>query len=203
MKWAAISALFLALAGTSAQASLITNGNFEDNVIGNNSWRWFGADQVNGWDGSNLEIWRGYAGVQAYSGQQFIELNAHGNNSGNWSIFQTFNTVSGARYQLSFAYRARANSNESFSVSVADLNQIMTDHVTGEWRLFTGYFTAGNTSSLLRFTSGTAGTVGNFIDDVQITELPPQINSNPVPTGPTGALLAIAAAALFWRRRQA
>ncbi len=197
MKWAAISALFLALAGTSAQASVITNGNFEDNVIGNNSWRWFGADQVNGWDGSNLEIWRGYAGVQAYSGQQFIELNAHGNNSGNWSIFQTFNTVSGARYQLSFAYRARANSNESFSVSVADLNQIMTDHVTGEWRLFTGYFTAGNT------TSGTAGTVGNFIDDVQITELPPQINTNPVPTGPTGALLAIAAAALFWRRRQA
>ena len=78
MKWAVISALFLALAGTSAQASVITNGNFEDNVIGNNSWRWFGADQVNGWDGSNLEIWRNYAGVQAYSGQQFIELNAHG-----------------------------------------------------------------------------------------------------------------------------
>lgn len=203
MKWAAISALFLALAGTSAQASVITNGNFEDNVIGNNSWRWFGADQVNGWDGSNLEIWRGYAGVQAYSGQQFIELNAHGNNSGNWSIFQTFNTVSGARYQLSFAYRARANSNETFSVSVADLNQTLTDHITGEWRLFTGYFTAGNTSSLLRFTSGNSGTVGNFIDDVQITELPAQISSNSVPTGPTGALLAIAAAALFWRRRQA
>ncbi len=203
MKWAAISALFLALAGTSAQASVITNGNFEDNVIGNNSWRWFGADQVNGWDGSNLEIWRGYAGVQAYSGQQFIELNAHGNNSGNWSIFQTFNTVSGARYQLSFAYRARASSNETFSVSVADLNQTLTDHITGEWRLFTGYFTAGNTSSLLRFTSGNSGTVGNFIDDVQITELPAQISSNSVPTGPTGALLAIAAAALFWRRRQA
>ncbi len=203
MKWAAISALFLALAGTSAQASVITNGNFEDNVIGNNSWRWFIADQVNGWDGSNLEIWRGYAGVEAYSGQQFIELNAHGSNSGAWSIFQTFNTVSGARYQLSFAYRARANSNETFSVSVADLNQTLTDHITGEWRLFTGYFTAGNTSSLLRFTSGTAGTVGNFIDDVQITELPPQISSNSVPTGPTGALLAIAAAALFWRRRKA
>ncbi len=203
MKWAAISALFLALAGTSAQASVITNGNFEDNVIGNNSWRWFIADQVNGWDGSNLEIWRGYAGVEAYSGQQFIELNAHGSNSGAWSIFQTFNTVSGARYQLSFAYRARANSNETFSVSVADLNQTLTDHITGEWRLFTGYFTAGNTSSLLRFTSGTAGTVGNFIDDVQITELPAQISSNSVPTGPTGALLAIAAAALFWRRRKA
>ncbi len=203
MKWAAISALFLALAGTSAQASVITNGNFEDNVIGNNSWRWFIADQVNGWDGSNLEIWRGYAGVEAYSGQQFIELNAHGSNSGAWSIFQTFNTVSGARYQLSFAYRARANSNETFSVSVADLNQTLTDHITGEWRLFTGYFTAGNTSSLLRFTSGTAGTVGNFIDDVQITELPAQISSNSVPTGPTGVLLAIAAAALFWRRRKA
>ena len=90
MKWAVISALFLALAGTSAQATVIANGNFEDNVIGNNSWRWFGADQVNGWDGSNLEIWRGYAGVQAYSGQQFIELNAHGSNNGAWSIFQTF-----------------------------------------------------------------------------------------------------------------
>jgi hypothetical protein len=203
MKWAVISALFLALAGTSAQASVITNGNFEDNVISNNSWRWFGADQVNGWDGSNLEIWRGYAGVQAYSGQQFIELNAHGANKGAWSVFQTFNTVSGARYQLSFAYRARANSNETFSVTVADLNQTLTDHVTGEWRLFTGYFTAGNTSSLLRFTSGNSGTIGNFIDDVQITELPVQINSNPVPTGPTGALLAIAAAALFWRRSQA
>lgn len=202
MKWVVISAFCLGLVGTSVQASVITNGNFEDNVIGNNSWRWFGADQVNGWDGSNLEIWRGFAGVQAYSGQQFIELNAHGANQGAWSIFQTLNTVSGSRYQLTFAYRARANSNETFSVSVADLNQSLTDHVTGEWRMFTGFFTAGNTSSLLRFTSGTAGTVGNFIDDIQITELPVQVSSNSVPTSPTGALLAIAAAALFWRRRK-
>lgn len=203
MKWVAISALFLALAGTSAQASVISNGNFEDNVIGNNSWRWFSADQVNGWDGSNLEIWRGYAGIQAYSGQQFIELNAHGANKGDWSIFQTLNTVSGSRYQLSFAYRARASNNETFSVTVADLNQTLNDHVKGEWRLFTGYFTAGATSSLLRFTSGTNGTVGNFIDDVRVTELPPQLNSNQVPTGPTGVLLAIGATLLFWRRRKA
>lgn len=203
MKWAVISALFLALAGTSVQASVISNGNFEDNVIGNNSWRWFNANQVNGWDGSNVEIWRGYAGVHAYSGQQFIELNAHGANKGAWSIFQTLNTVSGARYQLSFAYRARSNGKEAFSVSVADLQQTLADHRRGEWRLFTGFFTAGNTKSLLSFTSGNAGTVGNFIDDVQVTELPNEINSKQVPAGPTSALFAIAAAALFWRRRQA
>lgn len=203
MKLAKITCLLLALAAPWSQASLIVNGSFEDNNVSAGRWSWFNANQVNGWDGSNIEIWNQFSGVRAVDGVRFIELNAHGANQGAWSIFQTFNTVIGARYQLSFAYRARANNNETFSVTVADLNRTLTDHVTGEWRLFTGFFTAGNTSSLLRFTSGNTGTVGNFIDDVRVTALAANTNRNAVPVGPTTALLAIAAAVMFWRRRKA
>lgn len=203
MKLVKLTCLLLALAAPFAQASLIVNGSFEDNKVNAGSWNWFYASQVNGWDGSNIEIWNQFSGVRAADGEKFIELNAHGSNQNDWSIYQTFQTVSGSRYQLSFAYRARVNQNELFTVSVGDLTQTLTDHTTGEWRLFSGYFTAGNTTSLLRFTSGNSGTYGNFIDNVQVNQLAAVTAKNQVPAGPTSMLLMIATAALFWRRRQA
>ncbi len=203
MKLAKLTCLLLAFAAPWSQASLIVNGSFEDNNVNAGSWNWFSASQVNGWDGSNIEIWNQFSGVKAADGVKFIELNAHGSNQGAWSIYQNFQTVSGARYQLTFAYRARVDNNELFTVSVGDLTQTLTDHTTGEWRMFNGFFTAGNTKGLLSFTSGNSGTYGNFIDNVQINQLAATTANAPVPAGPTSILLAIAAAAMFWRRRQA
>lgn len=195
-------AVIAALLSPLAQANLITNGNFEDNHVAKGNWSWFTADQVNGWNGSNIEIWNNFSGVQAFDGNQFIELNAHGNNQGAWSIYQSFATVVGQRYQLSFAYRARASANEQFSVSVANLLQTVNNSDKKSWTMFSSSFVAQSTTSVLTFSSLTNGTLGNFIDNVSVEGLrTPQLQA--VPVGTTAPLLALAAGLLWWRRRRA
>lgn len=162
----------LLLASFSSQASLIINGDFEMNSVNAGSWSWLPSAQVAGWDGSNIEIWHAMNGIQAVSGKHFIELNAHGNNQGNWSIFQTFATDLGQQYQLSFYYRARSNNNEQFSVSLAGLNWLFDDHTTQGWHYFSHNFTATGNSTTLGFTALNAGTMGNLLDAVQVSSVP-------------------------------
>lgn len=200
MKLARTFLLMVAVASPVTHANLITNGSFEDNVVAKGTWNWFSADKVNGWDGSNIEIWHQFAGVQAYEGKQLMELNAHGANQGAWSVYQPFATTIGQRYQLSFAYRARASQNEQFQVSVANLLQTVQNRDTKQWTLFTSSFIAQDTVSVLRFTSLTNGTVGNFLDDVQVNALV-SLQRAAIPTGPLWPLLGLALAWLCWRRR--
>jgi uncharacterized protein (TIGR03382 family) len=202
MKMLKSIAVIAALLAPLAHANLITNGSFEDNTVSKNNWTWFTSDNVNGWDGSNIEIWNNFGGVLAQDGNQFIELNAHGDNQGAWSIYQSFATVVGQRYQLSFAYRARTSANEQFSFSVADLLQSFNNNDMKDWTVFSGSFVAKSTTSVLTFTSLTSGTKGNFIDNVSVEGLrTPQLQS--VPTGPLAPLMALAAGLLWWRRRNA
>lgn len=126
------------------------------------------SSQVPGWQGSNIEIWNSMNGVQAVSGNHFIELNAHGSNQGAWSIFQSFETLVGQSYELSFYYRARNGSNEQFEVTVADLSQTLNDHTNQGWSFFSSSFVATDTNTTLRFTSHNSGTMGNFIDGVSV-----------------------------------
>lgn len=166
-----VGAAVLAIASFSSQASLIVNGDFEANPINPNSWTWKPSSEVPGWQGSNIEIWNSMNGVQAMTGNHFIELNAHGGNTGDWSIFQSFETLVGQSYELSFFYRARNGSNEQFEVTVADLSQTLNDHTNQSWSSFTGSFVATDTSTTLRFTSHNSGTMGNFLDGVSVVAL--------------------------------
>ncbi|GAB2909411.1 DUF642 domain-containing protein [Rheinheimera gaetbuli] len=168
----AICVCTILLASFSSHAGLIVNGDFESHTLNKNSWTWMSSSLFDGWDGSNIEIWNALQGVAAVSGNHFIELNADGGNSGNWSIFQRFATDIGQQYQLSFYYRARANNNEQFQVSVADIDWRLNDHTTSGWTIFSNHFTATANSTTLRFTSLNQGTYGNFIDAVQVTALP-------------------------------
>lgn len=163
-----VGAAVLAIASFSSQASLIVNGDFEANPINPNSWTWMPSSQVPGWQGSNIEIWNSMNGVQAVTGNHFIELNAHGSNQGAWSIFQSFETLVGQSYELSFYYRARNGSNEQFEVTVADLSQTLNDHTNQGWSFFSSSFVATDTSTTLRFTSHNSGTIGNFLDGVSV-----------------------------------
>tara|TARA_R110002126_G_scaffold98045_6_gene228070 strand:+ start:2159 stop:2794 length:636 start_codon:yes stop_codon:yes gene_type:complete len=167
-----LAAAALLGASFSSQATLIVNGDFEDNVVANNNWSYFASSAVAGWQGSNIEIWNALNGVIAASGKNFIELNAHGSNVGAWSIFQTFATEIGREYELSFYYRARNNNSEAFEVSVAGLTQALTDHTKAGWTMFTSIFTATATSSKLTFTSLNSGTQGNLIDAISVSALP-------------------------------
>lgn len=160
----------------SANAGMLVNGGFEDNNLTSGSWQAFTSNQVNGWEGSNIEIWNNYSGVDAYEGEQHAELNAHPNSGNAFRIFQTFETIVGTEYKFSFAYRARANNNEAFVVKIksedkSDLfSQTMNDHVVGSWKVFSGTFIAQETMSAIMFrsTSPQTHTVGNFIDDVNV-----------------------------------
>ena len=190
----------MALSAT-ANASLIINGGFEDTEVngGNGGWQWYYSSDVDGWNGSNLEIWRDFGRIGPYEGEQHAELNAHPSDGGVFSIYQTFATTEGQSYDLFFAYGARRNNNESFLVELdgADslLYRLMDDHTVNNWSTYSTRFIADSDFTTLRFTSVTpaSGTVGNFLDAVSVTE---------VPAPGSLALLGLALAGLGFRGRR-
>ena len=131
-----------------ASANLITNGGFEETDVGKNKWAWFTADKINGWQGSNIEIWDNYNRVTAFEGTQHAELNAHSANGDAFSIFQTFSTQVGGLYYVSFAYSARSNSNEAFMFNLDSADKtpiwssLIEDHTVGQWSVFRTSFVA-------------------------------------------------------------
>lgn len=195
-----ISAVLLtcAMVSSVANANLITNGSFEDKAVNAGNWSVFNSGSVGGWQGSNVEIWNNYGGVSAQHGTQLAELNSHGKNTGAFSIFQTFNTVAGSIYDLSFHYSARSNANESFLVELFSaqsliFSAVVDDHTVKQWSQFNSSFVANNTLTTIRFTSITpkTGTVGNFIDNVAVTQA----------SAPSAALLVLLGLSMVWVRR--
>lgn len=156
----------LALAA-SANANLIVNGSFEHNDVAAGGWQAFDASQVNGWDGSRIEIWNGLNGVVAQDGTKHAELNADPGNS--FTIFQNFATVVGQTYDVSFFYRARQNRVESFSFTAGNLFTLINHSNTNGWTQFTGSFEASSVLSSVTFSTVSSGTYGNFLDNVVVS----------------------------------
>lgn len=169
----------LGLAGT-ANAALITNGSFEENTVTSAyGWQAFLSSDVNGWDGSNIELWNNTRGVAAHEGSQFAELNAHPSQTTRFSIYQDFNTYAGQTYSVSFAYQARDNDAESFMASISGssssildsiVDWTLSDHTTDGWSVFSATFQAQASQSRIAFTSldPIGDTTGNFLDNVQV-----------------------------------
>jgi hypothetical protein len=199
----ALNCLFIS---SLAMANLIQNGGFEDTAVNNNSWAWFHSSDVDGWQGSNVEIWHNYGNFASYQGSQHAELNAHPSDGNAFVLFQSFATVIGNTYDLSFVYAARSNTDEAFSVNVQSgsnsplVNNVIDDHIVRVWSAFNVQFEATDLLTTLTFTSITpySGTVGNFIDSVQVvasTLPPPQLPE------PAGLFLAGFAVIALMRQR--
>ena len=198
-----LGAATLLPASFSSHATLIVNGDFEQNFVTSNNWANFASTAVAGWQGSDIEIWNAFNSVTAPSGNNFIELNSNDKSkiNGKWTIFQTFATEVGREYNLSFFYRARSKDTEAFSVSVADVSWNMTDHVVAGWSYFFNSFTATANTSTLSFTATSGGTVGNFIDDVAVTAAPGRDIAVDVPAPATLAAFGFGLLALVGGRR--
>ncbi len=157
----------------STNANLITNGSFEDNNVASGKWRVFDSSAVNGWQGSNIEIWNNLNGVSASHGLNIIELNAHGGGGDLFSIFQEVETIAGRSYELSFDYAARRNANESFLVEIFSgqdsiFSAILDDHNVSQWSEFNTLFVATDANTTIEFTTTSASTLGNLIDNVAL-----------------------------------
>ena len=197
----------LLLGSSAVSASLIVNGGFESNDVAANSWQWFTSNNVEGWNGSNIEIWDTFSGVNAVEGNQFAELNAHPSNGEAFSIFQTFGTQEGSYYDLSFAYRARSSNNEAFLMSLIgsgadNINLRVDDHVVGKWSRFDFSFQATHLYTTLMFTALTpsTGTVGNFLDDISVTTSPAVLAST-ISEPSSIAIMLIGVSLLFTRKQ--
>jgi hypothetical protein len=159
-----------------ASANLIINGGFEDAPVKDGKWAWYYSSDVNGWEGSNIEIWNNFRIFSAVEGTNLAELNAHPSNGSAFSIFQTFDTTVGSIYDLSFFYGARVSNNESFRLNLyaADntemLSEIIDDHEVKKWSFYSNSFKATSDSTTLMFTSvfPESATVGNFLDDISV-----------------------------------
>ena len=102
---AILSAVCAGMVSVGANATLLTNGDFETNTLTGKHWGVFNV--IDGWYtslGAGIEVQRSTV-VNAYSGNAYIELDSH-NNSG---VTQNVHTEAGQSYLLSFYYMPRTN----------------------------------------------------------------------------------------------
>lgn len=122
-----------------------------------------------------IEVWTsGFHLINAAQGNNFVELNAEEASM----IYQNMYLSPGDVIKGSFKHRARLYTLEQVKWVIEDQNGAeigviatsTTPTVTYEWRTYTGNYTFNGAPGIYRvgFRAITGGTVGNFLDDVQI-----------------------------------
>jgi len=190
---------------SASAADLIVNGDFEDPTVLNPCCSTVPPDALPGWTvlSGNVNVVNGTfgssAGNLAYQNNQYLDLVGQG---GIGSLFQTFNTVAGQAYSLTFAYSHNlfsGLSSASASLSVGDLVDTIT-HTGGTnanlaWQTYANTFVASGATTTLTFINLTGGAnEGIFLDAVSVTD----VAANPtsaVPEPATWAMLLIGFAA--------
>ncbi len=171
--------LAFGLACLQANASLITNGSFEefDSGMGPDTWLAYpGGTGIPGWDGVNsIEIHAsGFLGNPSQQGHFHAELNADPQQHEPFRLEQEFETWKGMLHTVSFWARKRESGDGAFSVMVGDLSEEISTHVVGEWTQFVFNFTATGNWQTLSFISGQSGsdTIGHLLDNIEVTKVP-------------------------------
>ncbi len=186
-KTAIVAAALFSSLSAFASTNLVVDGSFEDQNQGAGSWALYNS--INGWTASvgQIEIRNGLAG-NAQDGVNFVELDANYNST----MVQSFATVVGQTYSLSFWYSSRpygpyntavpdftvpADSNGlSFNVGAGDVNVYTpTANLTNDnvWQQYTTTFVATGALTTLSFSAtGTSDSYGTSLDNVAVSAVP-------------------------------
>lgn len=176
---------------------LSDNINFEDPVIcSSNCYQIINANTVPGWEttasDNMVEIWSaGFLGVQPYSGNQFMELNANQDAA----LYQDVATEPGAVMGINLAHRGRNG------VDVMELKagppggpyQSIKSYSDGlSWGYYTDYYTvpAGQTTTRFLFETvtcngGPCGGSGNFLDAIEFFKIKEEYDTVYVKVNPS------------------
>lgn len=173
-----------ALSATASAANLLVDGSFESITQAAGTWNTYTS--VPGWtvtkaNGSatstGLEVRNNVAGT-AEDGHNFIELDGYENDA----IKQSFATVVGHEYEVSFWFADRAGVAASSLGFLANVTSGASSSGTGfgaigdngsAWHLITLDFVAGSTSSIFSIKgTGTSDSLGTSFDNFSVIAVP-------------------------------
>ncbi|SDP36843.1 DUF11 domain-containing protein [Phyllobacterium sp. OV277] len=195
------------IAFAQVQRSFVNQGFESPNLGSTNCLAFLSDSQVPGWSTSHptaatssgctlqpnttsgplIEMWTtGFQGVPAAQGSQFVELNANVQSR----LYQNICLVKGEQFSWQFSHRRRATSGTETAIfniaPTPELNAPNTSVIftsvanASSWFNRSGTYTYNGNSGVqtLGFASGNAGSVGNFLDNIQIT-LSPYVEFQP------------------------
>ena len=208
-------------------ADLLVNGNFEVPVQGPPNYATFnipaGSTYITGWTvvqgNVDLTTTANYGpGPNTLDLTSVQDIDLIGDTAGSGGVFgglsQTFTTVVGQQYQLTFDYSHNPgafSATYAAQVTVADAsapaNTVLNTQVSqafgpAPWVSFSMTFTANSTSSILTFIDTAGGSNGGiYLDDVSVNP----VSATVADSGYTGAmlllgLLSVALLAHRWRK---
>jgi len=175
MRMLLITAALVAPMAAWADDNLLVNGSFESTAQANGSWNIYSL--IPGWTANPaVEIRDNVAGT-AKDGSNYAELDANVNGS----ITQSFATVAGAEYTLSFWYSNRTNTavatnGLSFSFGngwIAAPGLAVNNSGDNQWSQVNYSFVASSGTTALSFmATGSSDSYGTSLDNVSVAAVP-------------------------------
>lgn len=160
-----------------ADTNLLTNGSFEATAQANGSWNIYSP--IPGWTANPAVEIRDNVAGKAQDGTNYAELDANVNGS----ITQSFATIAGAQYTLSFWYSNRTNTavatnGISFGLGngwIAAPALAVNNSGDNLWSQVSYNFTAGSGVTTLSFmATGNSDSYGTSLDNVSVTAAVPE-----------------------------
>jgi hypothetical protein len=179
-----VAIITLALGAQASRADLVINGSFETPIAPPGSVVRFASSNPSAMPGwlvtGQIEIVAASVFGVSYDGGQWVDLNGE---AGPGGITQSFATMVGGNYQLTFAYANNVYADQAagratiVGVGQSQLLQYNFDHLGStvsnpNYQIFTGTFIANSEWTTLTIESTSPGSSGIALDAVSVVVIP-------------------------------